>query len=247
MLAMLAHNLNRGIENVRLFESGNVFEAAGSGHRERKQLCVGATGNAIAAGVHEPSRAYSFFDLKGTVEKLLSAFEHDNLYFDTHASDYYQPGRAARAVMDGATVAQLGQLSAEVARARKLKQEIYVAEIFLDRLYKHALREARYQPLSKYPVVERDFSFVFPAEVSYEQIRGAIAGLKIAEIVSIFPADVLRAGKTAEAAGVAAGKYSLLVRVSFQSPERTLRDDEVAGWAQQIIGALEKLGGTLRS
>jgi phenylalanyl-tRNA synthetase beta subunit len=38
----------------------------------------------------------------------------------------------------------------------------------------------------------------------------------------------------------------MLLRVRFQSAERTLRDDEVAGWAQQIVRSLEALGGQLR-
>src|SRR5579864_6940247 len=52
MLEMLAWNLNRGNDDVRLFEMGDVFELAGTGVDEHKQLCLGATGNAEAAGVH---------------------------------------------------------------------------------------------------------------------------------------------------------------------------------------------------
>ena len=70
--------------------------------------------------------------------------------------------------------------------------------------------------------------------------------MRIAEMKSLAPADMLR-GKPAEKAGLPAGKYSLLLRVVFQSAERTLRDDEVASWSQQIMRALESLGGTLRS
>jgi len=42
------------------------------------------------------------------------------------------------------------------------------------------------------------------------------------------------------------GTYSFLLRVRFQSAERTLRDDEIAAWSQQIIEAVGSLGGTLR-
>jgi phenylalanyl-tRNA synthetase beta chain len=73
-----------------------------------------------------------------------------------------------------------------------------------------------------------------------------VEGLGIAELRSITAADLLQ-GKAAERAGVPAGKYSLLLRASFQSQERTLRDDEVAEWAKEIIGALAKLGGALRA
>ncbi|HEV2113140.1 MAG TPA: phenylalanine--tRNA ligase subunit beta, partial [Terriglobales bacterium] len=82
MLDTLAHNLNRGRSDVRLFEMGNVFELNGAKTQEAKQLAMGATGNAVEAGPHQAARAYTFFDLKGTVEQLLGNFEHSSVYFD---------------------------------------------------------------------------------------------------------------------------------------------------------------------
>jgi phenylalanyl-tRNA synthetase beta chain len=241
MLEMLAWNLNRGNDDVRLFEMGDVFELAGAKVDEHKHLCLGATGNAEAAGVHRSARPYSFFDLKGDVETLLAAFEHKSLYYDAHAAEYYHPGRSARAVMDGATVARLGQLHPEIAAARKLRQDVYVAEIYLDRLYQHALRQVHYEALPRYPAVERDFSFIFEDRVTYDVIRGAVEALRIAEMRRFVPVEIFRDG------AIPAGSYSLLSRAMFQSDERTLRDDEVALWSSQIIKALQALGGVLRA
>jgi phenylalanyl-tRNA synthetase beta chain len=241
MLDMLAHNLNRNIANVRLFEAGNIFELAGSKSLESKRACLGATGDAIAAGVHQTARPVSFFDLKGDIENLLRAFQYDSLYFDAHAAEYYHPGRSARAVMDGATVAQLGQVHPDVTARRKVRQDVFVAEVFLDRLFKHGLREVRYRPLPKYPAVERDFSVVFADEVTFEKAQQAVSALNISELRSFVPVEVFRGGK------VAAGKYSILFRATFQSGERTLREEEVARWAGQIVKALEGLGGKLRA
>jgi phenylalanyl-tRNA synthetase beta chain len=241
MLEMLAHNLNRDVKDVRLFEAGHVFEHAGSGVSELPALALGATGNAIAAGVHTPARAYSFFDLKGDLATLLDSFEHKSLYFDALVSDYYHPGRAARAVMDGETVARFGQLDPAVAARHKLKQDVYLAEVAVDRLFKRELREPRYQPLSKFPAVERDFSLLMPGEVTFDRIRAAVDALNIPELRSFEPAEVFRGGN------VPAGYYSLLLRAVFQSSERTLRDDEVAAWSQQLVRALQSLGGSLRS
>ncbi|HZU43021.1 MAG TPA: phenylalanine--tRNA ligase subunit beta, partial [Terriglobales bacterium] len=241
MLNMLAWNLNRGVNDVRLFESGNVFELNGARAEERRVTCIGATGNAIPANVHETGRPYSFFDLKGDVDSLLSAFTQNSLYFDDQSADYYRPGRSARAVMDGATVARFGQLHPEVAAARKLKQEVFIAEILLDRLYKHALRQPVYKPLARYPAVERDFSFIFDDAVIWDRIRAAVDALHIPELRSFVPAEIFRGG------AIPAAKYSLLSRARFQSDERTLREDEVAHWSAQIIQALQALGGTLRA
>src|SRR5207248_755302 len=139
MLNMLAYNLNRGNADVRLFESGKIYESAGARTEEQRRLAIGATGAVMPGSVHAPGRRYSFFDLKGDVEALLGGFQHNALYFDSTTPDYYHPGRSARAVMDGATVARFGQLHPEVAAERKLRlsaqetPEIYIAEIDLER------------------------------------------------------------------------------------------------------------------
>ena len=246
MLNMLAYNLNRGSANVRLFEAGNAFEAAGEKAAEHKQIVLGATGNVDAGVVRgltpgAETRPLSFFDLKGDLEDLLAAFAYWELGFDAQTADYYHPGRSARAVMDGATVAQFGQIHPDVAAARKLKQDVFVAEIHLDQLYKHDLRQPRYEQLPKFPAVERDFSFVFDDGVEFEKIRQSVAGLEINELRGFAPVEVFVGDK------VGAGKYSILMRARFQSGERTLRDDEVATWSGKITRALEALGGVQRA
>jgi phenylalanyl-tRNA synthetase beta chain len=241
ILNMLAYNLNRGSENVRLFEVGNVFESAGEKAVELKRLCLGATGSAIEAGVHQPARPLTFFDVKGDIEDLLAPFASWTLHYDTNTADYYHPGRSARVIMDGTPVAQFGQLHPDVAATRKLRQDVFVGEIFLDLLYRHDLRQVRYEALPRFPAVERDFSFVFDDTVVFETIRQSVVGLGIAELRSFIPVEVFRGEK------VGAGKYSILMRATLQSSEHTLRDDEVAQWASQIAKALEGLGGAQRA
>jgi phenylalanyl-tRNA synthetase beta chain len=240
MLNMLAYNLNRGSDNLRLFESGHVFERAGEQAVELKRVCLGATGNAVAAQVHQPGRALSFFDMKGDVENLLHPFQGAALYYDAPMAEYYHPSRAARAVLDGTTVAQFGQIHPEIAAARKLRQDVFVAEVFLDRLYKHGLRQVRYRALPRYPAVRRDFSFVFDDSVEFEKLEKAVAGLGLAELTTFLPVEIFRGG------AIPAGECSLLLRATFQSGERTLREDEVAQWSERIVQALEGRGGKLR-
>ena len=240
MLHMLAYNLNRGSDNVRLFESGHVFERAGDQAVERKRVCLGATGNAVPAQVHQSGRTLSFFDMKGDVENLLRPFQGAAVYYDAPMAEYYHPSRAARAVLDGTTVAQFGQIHPEIAAARKLRQDVFVAEVFLDRLYKHGLRQARYMALPRYPAVRRDFSFVFADSVEFEKLEKAVAELGLAELTAFLPVEIFRGGT------IPAGECSLLLRATFQSGERTLREDEVAQWSERIVQALEGQGGKLR-
>jgi len=247
MLNMLAYNLNRGSDNVRLFEAGNIFEASGDAMpREMKRIAIGATGNVDAAVVRglapgAAARPLSFFDLKGDIESLLAPFSQWTLSYDAQTADYYHPGRSARAVLDGKTVAQFGQIHPDVAASRKLRQDVFIAEIYLDHLYQHDLRQVRYEALPRFPAVERDFSFVFDDGVEFEKIHQSVIALAIAELRSFVPVEIFRGDK------VGAGKYSILIRARLQSSERTLRDDEVAQWAGQITKALEALGGVQRA
>jgi len=144
-------------------------------------------------------------------------------------------------VMDGEVVAQFGQIHPEIAAGRKLKQDVFVAEICSDRLFKRGLRAVRFEALPRYPAVERDFSFIFDDSVAFATIEKAVAGLGLSELRSFVPVEIFRGGS------IPAGKYSLLLRATFQSGERTLREDEVGRWSEKIIKALDGLGGTLRA
>ena len=241
MLNMLAYSLNRGADKVRLFEAGSVFEATGTTTAEPKRICMGWTSPPSPQTQGWGTDDGGFFHLKGDVENLLHAFRHKVLTYDAQTADYYRPGRSSRVLMDDATVAQFGQIHPEIAAARKLRQDVFVAELYLDRLYAHSLRLVRYEALPRYPAVERDFSLVFDDGVAFDKIYRLVTGLGLSELRSFVPVEIFRGGN------VPAGKYSLLLRARFQSAERTLREDEVAQWSARIIKALEELGGKLRA
>ena len=241
MLNMLAYNLNRGANHVRLFEAGGVFEATGAATAEPKRVSMGATFSPLQKAQGWGAHDEGFFELKGDVENLLHPFEHKALTFDAQTADYYHRGRSARVLMDGAVVAQLGQIHSDIAATRKLRQDVLIAELYLDRLYAHGLRVSRYEPLPRYPAVERDFSFIFDDGVAFEKINQTVAALRLAELRSFVPTEIFRGGN------VPAGKYSLLLRGRFQSVERTLREDEVAQWSARIVASLEQIGGKLRA
>jgi phenylalanyl-tRNA synthetase beta chain len=242
MVAMLVHNINRGNDNVKLFEIGKAYELSGGKTEEHPRATLGATGAAVSANVHRKAEPYNFFDLKGDIETLLAGFRQNSLYFDPKETpDYYHPGRSARIVLDGRRVGQFGQLHPKVAAERKLKQDVFLAELDLERLYQQPLKDVRYTAIPRYPAVDRDWSFIFDDAVTFERIHSAVNALKITDLRSFLPVEVFRGGS------VPAGKYSVLLRAEFQSNDRTLRDEEVTIWAAQIVKALETLGGTQRA
>jgi len=250
ILDMVAFNLNRGTEYVRLFEAGDVYEAADAGTAELSRICFAVTTSTLKhdvpqGSVLDKSKSDSGLDLfrffKGDVEAVLNAFEHTTLHFDDKTAEYYQPGRSARVSINGTAIAQFGILHPEVATKRKLRQEVWIAEISAEELYKQSLRTVRYEPLPKYPGVERDFSFVFADRVTFGQIERAVQSVGITELRSFEPVEIFRGGS------VPSGNYSILLRAKFQSHDRTLREDDVSEWVGKIVATLHQLGGTQRA
>jgi phenylalanyl-tRNA synthetase beta chain len=256
MLDMLAWNLNRDSEDVRLFEMAQVYELVDGSRAEPRRACLGATlaavkGSTPAGAILDLSKDASkgehaaateaFRAFKGDVENLLVPFASKNLSFDRQTAEYFHPGRSARALLDGAPVAQFGQIHPDVAGARKLRQDVFLAELDLESLYRSGLRQPLSAPLPKYPAVERDFSFIFADAVLFEEMRKAVAAAQLNELREFKPVEMFRSGS------IGAGKYSILLRAKFQSNERTLREEEVAQWSAKIVVALQGLGGTQRA
>jgi phenylalanyl-tRNA synthetase beta chain len=251
MLDMLAWNLNRDVENARLFEIGNIYEFSGEERIEPKRACLGATVTSLKACLpagaildvskrEHTAQAEAFRGFKGDVENLLAAFAFDGLTFDRQTAEYFHPGVSARALVNGLPVARFGQLHPEVATVRKLRQDVFLAEFDLNQLYELGLRPPRFVPLAKYPAVERDFSFIFPDSVSFEAVRKAVSGARIGELRDFRPVEIFRGG------AIEPGKYSILLRATLQSAERTLREEELAQSCKRIIAALQALGGVQR-
>ena len=251
MLDMLAWNLNRDSGNVRLFEMGRIYEIRDGERVEPARACLGATLEAVKGSLpvsgtldvskgEQAAAAEAFRGFKGDVENLLAAFACDELSFDRETSEYFHPGRSARGLMDGAVVAQFGQLAEDVKTERKLRQDVFLAEIDLEKLRGRGLRKATFAPLGRYPAVERDFSFVFGDEVEFAEIRRAVMELGVAALREFKPVEIFRGGS------IAAGTYSILLRVQLQSDEGTLRDEQIGQWSAEIVKALQGLGGVQR-
>ncbi len=251
MLDMLAWNLNRDSENVRLFEMGCVYEMADE-RVEPSRACLGATLAAVkgalpVSGALDVSKgehaaaAEAFRSFKGDVENLLAAFACRELSFDRETAEYFHPGRSARALMDGSVVAQFGQIADDVKSQRKLRQDVFLAEIDLEQLHQRELRTVEFAAPGKYPAVERDFSFVFADAVEFEAMRRAVRELRILELRDFRPVEIFRGG------AIEIGKYSILLRVKLQSDEGTLRDEQTAQWSEKIVAVLRGLGGVQRA
>ena len=251
MVGALEWNLNHGQRNARLFEIARHYRFDGDVAVEAPVLTLGATGFAREQGIYDSARQFSFADLKGDVDAiglLAGGFAwswNADRVAGGDSADWLNATRRARILLDKEQLGVVGQLARRTAERLKIRQDVFLAEMRLVPFYRRysvAKQERRYEPLPRFPAVERDFSLLLPEGTRFADVAGLIRSLGIDELASIEAADLFH-GKN-----VPAGKYSLLVRVRFQSHEATLTDAQIGDYAAKIVTALASgVGAQLRA
>ncbi len=172
-----------------------------------------------------------FARAKGVVEALYEALKAEPR-FERGEHPLFHPGKTART-----SAGVLGELNPRV-----LPGEWGALELDLEALFAESREPVTYEDVITYPAVRQDLAFVVPEEVEAGELVDAAreaAGPELRE-VEIF--DVYRGEQAGE------GKKSIAFSVAFQSPERTLSDDDAAALRQKIAEALaERFGAVLRS
>ena len=212
LIDAVSHNRRHGRPDVRLFEIGTRFLPTG----ERRDLEHGQQ---------------LFDDALGVEEIHVAAFIKIERPF-------LVPERAAAVVnAAGDIIGVFGQLAPSVAAARDLPltEEIYVGSLDLDAVSAASPTDTlRATTLPRYPSVVRDVSILVNDALSAETVRGTIRTAAPATLIQVREFDRYH-GK-----GIPDGKVSLSYRLTFQSLERTLTDDEVQAAMQRIIDALTR-------
>jgi len=258
MIDALEWNLNHGQRDLRLFEIGKAYSLQDGEPVEKMVLTLGATGFAREKTIHEAAREFTFADLKGDLDSIgelaggLTWLRESMTWLSSSQSAGVWPlgktysGNEGRVVAaTGPELGQAGQLARRVADQLKLRQEIFIAELQLELLLtgmEAAGVTRKFTPIPRFPAVERDFSLVLADGVTFAQVVEAIRALEIPELRGVEALDLFRGGQ------IPAGKFSLMIRVTFQSAEATLTDAQIADFSARIVGALEeKLGAALRA
>ena len=228
----LSHNRRHGRADVRLFEIGTRFTPNG----ETRGAGFAWTGLASLDHWSGARRGVDFFDMKGVVEQLAAVYQVAITFADI-ATPYLVAGRAASIRINGKSIGTFGQLLPALAEARELPgtDEVYVGEIDLDALSAAASPDTmRVASLPRYPSVVRDVSMLVNDSLSAETVRGTIRSAAPDTLILVREFDRYQ-GK-----GIPDGKVSLSYRLTFQSPERTLTDDDVSAAMAAIVAALKK-------
>ncbi len=248
MAAAIEWNLNHGQRNARLFEIGRNYRLQGFESVETRVLTIGATGEAREKGLYDSAREYSFADLKGDLDALgeftSPSTSATGFQWEQGGPSWLHPARVGTISVFTNLKIQIGfagQLARRAAERLKLRQDVFLAELALEPFYKstHLAKAARrYEPLPRFPAVERDFSLVFKdSGVTFRQITGAIYHLNIPEIESVQAMDLYR-GKN-----LPPGTFSLMIRVTLQSREGTLTESRIAEISAKLLEPLKYTWG----
>ncbi len=232
LLQTLKHNQNRQQDRVRIFESGLVFSKRGENISQEAMLGGLIWGDQAPEQWGEKARPSDFYDIKGDVENLLG-MTNDPATFSFEAADHpaLQPGQSARITRSDKVLGYLGALNPEIQKSLDIPGKVYLFELDIKTLEKAAL--AKVSALSKYPSVRRDIALVIEKGLNFADIDALIREQAGEFLESLVLFDVY------QGENLVAGKQSLALGLTFQSPERTLNDEEINTIINKCIKALE--------
>ncbi len=232
MLSAAALNLNRGNENLLLFEAARTyFPVQGEPLPIEKQtLCIAMSGS--GAG---------FFELKSVVENAITQASGAELAYERANVPYLHPGVSANISADGNHIGIMGEIAPSAMKAFEIEKKVFIAEINLEAVFKMPRPAVRYVALPRFPAAKRDIAVIVDANTGAGGVLAAIkeAGGPKLESAALF--DVYSGEQLGQ------NKKSLAYSLAFRANEATMTDEEVDKLMARILKALEdKFGAVLR-
>jgi phenylalanyl-tRNA synthetase beta chain len=233
-------------DRLALFEIGPVF-LPGEESRlpdEPQLLVIVLTGpRDLPAWQPADTTPMDFYDLKGIVDGFIAGLHLPAAAFEPAEHPSFHPGKCARLRIEGEQIGVMGELHPLVREHYELPAAPLLAgEFILERILARVPERYPLQPVPAYPPVLEDLAVVVAESVPAARVEQVIrqAGGDMVSDVRLF--DLYRG----EQAG--AGQKSLAYSLTYQAPDRTLTDREVAGIRQRIVKKLEQeLGARLRA
>jgi phenylalanyl-tRNA synthetase beta chain len=238
VLSTVASNQKLQPEAFAFFETSRVYLPGDELPEEIEHLVGAVTGRRVDRWGRATDAVVDFYDAKGYLERLFDRLGVSVTYADL-AEFGMIPGRTAELRVEGAPIGCLGQVHPSTAGAFGIDRDVYLFEVSLDALLPYVSSVRHYRPVSRFPPVVEDLAVVVAQSVPAAQVRDGILAHPLVSSVEIFDEYV--------GDPVPAGKKSLAFSVSYQAPDRTLTEKEVAKARERIVAALRKdLGAELR-
>jgi phenylalanyl-tRNA synthetase beta chain len=238
LLAALTLNKAFIEEGLRLFELGKVYLNRNENlPEEPDMLCAVICGPRAAQWWQGASEPVDFFDAKGVVEGLLKQ-TGIAAKFEKSDDTSLHPLNQAAITAGGKQIGVVGEVHPAVKEHFELTPPVFMFEINIPALLP-LMKDKVYRAIPKFPATVRDVALVVDSGVTHQQILDTMKGFSLVTEVALF--DVYAGGQ------IPAGKKSMAYRLTFQSPDKTLTDQQVNGVQQAILKKLAMgLGATLR-
>jgi len=214
----VARNVDAGNDEIALFEVARVYLPPADPRPTERWHVAG-----ILAGGY--GRAKGVVETLHAALKLTPRFERGE-----HVS--LHPGKTART--DAGVVGELHPATLDGTWG--------AFELDLVALFAQVPDRLVYEDVITYPALLQDLAFTVAEEVTAGELIDAAQEATGSELKEIRVFDVYRGEQVGE------GKKSIAFSVAFQSPERTLSDEDAAALREKIADALaERFGAVLRS
>ena len=211
-------NVDAGNEDIALFELARVYLPTGEALPEERWRVAGITEGGFAAA-------------RSAVETLYQSL---HLPFQPHRSsrDFLHPGKAAET-----DAGWLGELHPTL-----LEGTWGVFELDVETLVAPVPERILYDDVITYPANRQDIAMVVPEDLEVGAIVAAAREAAGAELREARVFDVYRGDQVGE------GRKSVALHLVFQSPERTLTDEEATALRERIVATLaDRFGAQLRA
>ncbi len=235
LLKVYEYNKDRNLKDITIFEMAKGFYKKDNNYGEDNKLCILMTGDYYLELGNR--KKVDFYIIKGIVEELLHFLGFDKRYsFNTNnLPSYLHPGISANINVNNQNIGIIGKLHPSI------EDNIYVAEINLDKLFANRVSKLKYKEISKYPKIVKDLAFVVKKNITSEQITDVIkkAGGRLLTNIEVF--DVYTGENVLE------DEKSIAYSLTFEDMAKTLSDEEVMTIFGKIITDVEnKLNAKLR-
>ncbi|MCX8044259.1 MAG: phenylalanine--tRNA ligase subunit beta [Desulfobacterota bacterium] len=240
MLTTIRNNINNGALSLRMFEIGKVFVPVPDSRlpREITMLCGAVTGDRFPLSLYTSRDNHDIFDVKGIVDALLKRLHITVVRMLPPSQEpFMNPVNSLSLFIDDSYLGTLGQIHPSIAEFFEIEQPVYIFELDFDRLSSYARKQIRFVPFSRHPAIFRDIALIVEESVPSQTLLNAIALFNNKLITDVVLFDVFRGGSLPQ------GYKSIAFRIKFQSPERTLTDEEVNKINDRLISFLSKETG----
>ena len=244
ILDSLAYNVARKNKNLSLYEIGKIFEQTGNPKEELpneiNSFAFALTGLVQEKDFQTKPVAVDFFYAKGVVEALFTKLGLTAEYAASNQIKSLHPGRTALISINGQPVGFVGQVHPAIAKAYDIP-ETYVAELNLSAIEEQLQPAQPFTEITKFPAVSRDVALLLKAEITHQEVLDAIQAAGVKRLTDIKLFDIFSGDK------LGVGLKSMAYSLTFQNPEASLTDEEVAKYMEKIEKSLtEKLGAEVR-